>query len=1650
MANSRELEFVIKFRNEARNAVRNVSSDLAKLNQQTINTAKQQAMAAQQVAASGASMKKTSAQTVQLVKNGKQLSDQQKDLIQKFSRTSQAVTGLLGPLAGVTSRFNSLTSVVGDAGLKMAALALGVGAVSLALVKAIGITNQYTTLVNRLTVALDGKAGVNEALDKLRDISARTRSPLEANIQLFQRASLAAKELGASQSELFKFTEAIGNAISIQGGSASAASGALLQLSQALGAGIVRAEEFNSILEGAFPIAQAAADGLDAAGGSVARLRQFIITGQVASDEFFKAILSQAKELASTFSKTSATVSQSITVLTDGFTVFIGRLDEASGLSAAVASVFLGLAGAISSLEKNIELVSLALQTLALVTITRLLLVAVSKLAQAFLALGGGAIVKAAASIYSFNGVLAATAFTSVPAFIAASRGIIAILLSGVVPALAAVRTALYTVFGGPVGLLIAAGILAYTQYTDAVNDASEASVTHADVIRQLQRVRGEYTAETEDAAEAEDELIKKHNDSVRAAIAAAEAEIKLLSVRAESNATLVARRRGRSGSGITTEDVKEARAKIEELKKEIAATAATLDNPPISVEAVKRVAEQYKNVNDELDIQISNQTRMNDAMRMGEERANEVADAIQVETQYRDTILKLEQEKVKLTDAEKASIKSKIEQSVKLNRVQENIRKEQQEALKLAEDYDKTLEESYDKVKEAYAAIKSEIEILRINPELREEEREIISLRNQLLKEGLQLSAQDEQALRAAIKERNKLQELDEVTKKNMEEQKQKILETRDAISEGLSGALQTFFNEGTDGFDTMLNQWKNMFTKFIADMVAYSVVNPLIIRLVGGSGLEGTAQGNDIIGSLLGSNGRAGGNVGGGGFSISNLISGASSFGRGSLYSLAAPGGLLSGTNVLSSIDAFGASNFGLASLPWQGETLSNVLGSGFTGGSIGGLVAGALGLGSGNFAVDTVASLAGGIGGSALASSLGLAGGPLGAVGAFALTTLAGSLFGGSNPNPAANVGVTGFNSDGTFSESNLNFKHLTEQDAQKFSDAYTQYFSALATMTGIDLATLSSNVPEGGFAFAGGVDNGTGFLSLGTGNLDKYYSNVQFDPNNEESFQNALKEFSAIVVQRVSELGGEVSDRLLNYMSNVEMEGRTLDEVLADFGFLSNFENIFKDAEEPISQTRQLVNTLNETFDNYVDTATRLGLAIEDIVRLEDQRIKELGKLQDAYEQSLEFQLREALDPTSNQIDVLLKEYSDNIEAAAALGLSTAQADELFQVKMLQLAESAGYFADTAAYGTEEAAQSAEALVDGFKDAVSEADKLADSFKRAFESIVDTLDSLYQDTTLSPLTLEERLNLARSNFASVNSRAQAGDAQALQDLPDAARQVLELSREFNASDGAYNADFEMITEELEKARQIAEDGLNRAEADKIIAEQNLAVAQDQLKELQDIASGVSDNTKAVSELSKTVFDAFFGDTSAGLVTSLANPQFQVSANNPNEIVLKNKSAIEAAGLFDVANSILKAFTPGVTAGGGTRSLYFESNDTAANAARAALKLAKVPGFARGTRSTPIGRSFMVGEQGVEIFRGSSQGQVLSNPETTNLASNSAVVGALQRMESKYDSMLGVLMRIADNSQVMANKDSGVQELRRIARNTEADQSFWNRRG
>ena len=254
------------------------------------------------------------------------------------------------------------------------------------------LSDSFIDLQNRARIAADSIGGdLGGTLDAVTAVAVRTRAPVLALAGVFQRGSIAAKELNATQEELIRLAEIAGKSVAIQGGGLDTARGALLQLSQTLGQTIVRGEEFNSILEGAFPIALAAARGIERVGGSVGRLRTEIIEGRVTSEEFFRGILAGGEEIDRQFALTTPTIGQAFTVLRTGLIRSSEALNEiAAPLAGFIRDVGLAvtvLAGVerqqiiTEDQTERIEAITTAFQVLR-VTVISLALVLAARLVR--------------------------------------------------------------------------------------------------------------------------------------------------------------------------------------------------------------------------------------------------------------------------------------------------------------------------------------------------------------------------------------------------------------------------------------------------------------------------------------------------------------------------------------------------------------------------------------------------------------------------------------------------------------------------------------------------------------------------------------------------------------------------------------------------------------------------------------------------------------------------------------------------------------------------------------------------------------------------------------------------------------------------------------------------------------------------------------------------------------------------------------------------------------------------------------------------------------------------------------------------------------------------------------------------------------------
>lgn len=210
----------------------------------------------------------------------------------------------------------------------------------------------YTNLQNRLKLVTNSQTELNKAMSDTFDIAQRTRQSWDAAAQVYQGFANNAKTLGLTMDQTAKLTETVSKAVAISGASAASAEAALVQFNQALGAGALRGEELNSVMEQTPALARAIAEGM---GITVGQLRTVAATGAITSEALVKALEKASKSVDSLFAKTDPTIGQSFTMLNNEVSKFIGEAGKASGAASLTAD-------SLKLLAENLDLVVSSLQ----------------------------------------------------------------------------------------------------------------------------------------------------------------------------------------------------------------------------------------------------------------------------------------------------------------------------------------------------------------------------------------------------------------------------------------------------------------------------------------------------------------------------------------------------------------------------------------------------------------------------------------------------------------------------------------------------------------------------------------------------------------------------------------------------------------------------------------------------------------------------------------------------------------------------------------------------------------------------------------------------------------------------------------------------------------------------------------------------------------------------------------------------------------------------------------------------------------------------------------------------------------------------------------------------------------------------------------
>lgn len=281
--------------------------------------------------------------------------DEQEEHNEALRTGASNANSLLGKIQGIAAAYLSMKSVE-------------------AIVSA---SDELTSSTARLQMMVENFAGDNTAADQ---ISAQTdnlmnqvyvaanssRASVSDLMNVVARFGNNAKDAFSSTDEVVRFSELVQKQMTIAGASTQEASNAILQLSQALGSGVLRGDELNSIFEQAPNLIQTIADYM---GVGVGDIRELASEGKLSADVVKNAIMGAGDEIDAKFESMPTTFGQTMTLIKNqalqSFQPVLSQLNSALNSSlgqASIQAIFNGLATAANVAMSAMEVLGNAIQ----------------------------------------------------------------------------------------------------------------------------------------------------------------------------------------------------------------------------------------------------------------------------------------------------------------------------------------------------------------------------------------------------------------------------------------------------------------------------------------------------------------------------------------------------------------------------------------------------------------------------------------------------------------------------------------------------------------------------------------------------------------------------------------------------------------------------------------------------------------------------------------------------------------------------------------------------------------------------------------------------------------------------------------------------------------------------------------------------------------------------------------------------------------------------------------------------------------------------------------------------------------------------------------------------------------------------------------
>lgn len=289
-------------------------------------------------------------ETAKMVTGSRQAAVVLGEMEKQANRSSKAVDGLTSSADGAGRSMSGFKSVLsGVASAISVALIIDYGKAFLT------VADNITQLQARILRLSSDAATAKETFDVLSSIASTTGASLQDTAKLWEKMTSSLKGVGATNNQILFLVDTLQKIGRVGGSSSEEMAAALRQFGQSIDGGIVRAEEFNSIIESMPELARQMAAGM---GISMGQLRQAMLDGKITAQAALDAIMKQSSAVNDEFSKLPRTMDQASNSLTISLQNLIGKMNEAMGASATMVKVIDSISAAIDRLSGKTETAS--------------------------------------------------------------------------------------------------------------------------------------------------------------------------------------------------------------------------------------------------------------------------------------------------------------------------------------------------------------------------------------------------------------------------------------------------------------------------------------------------------------------------------------------------------------------------------------------------------------------------------------------------------------------------------------------------------------------------------------------------------------------------------------------------------------------------------------------------------------------------------------------------------------------------------------------------------------------------------------------------------------------------------------------------------------------------------------------------------------------------------------------------------------------------------------------------------------------------------------------------------------------------------------------------------------------------------------------